>query len=172
MVKQSYENKGFRDLKEINLPLDIPGKYGVLREYEGRKVGVKDGSEQIILRGFIRLNKSLDQLSVNEDRVAENLQSVRENPSEAMVAILRGEKWIHSKYGVGHDFVKELGKRAKKENKPLLLVALEDNEFREVYDSLSEKKKSILSDKLEYYVGSAFERAKKNIEYVRSIYST
>jgi len=57
MVKQSYENKGFRDLKEINLPLDIPGKYGVLREYEGRKVGVKDGSEQIILRGFIRLNK-------------------------------------------------------------------------------------------------------------------
>ena len=57
MVKQSYENKGFRDLKEINLPLDIHGKYGVLREYEGRKVGVKDGSEQIILRGFIRLNK-------------------------------------------------------------------------------------------------------------------
>ena len=121
---------------------------------------------------FLRLNKSLEQLSVNEDRVAENLQSVRENPSEAMVSILRGEKWIHSKYGVGHDFVKEIGKRAKKEDKSLLVVALEDSEFREVYDSLSEKKKSILSGKLEYYVGSAFERAKKNIEYVRSIYST
>lgn len=57
MVKQSYKNKGFRDLKEIDLPSDINGKYEVLKEYEGRKVGVKDGSEQIILRGFIRLNK-------------------------------------------------------------------------------------------------------------------
>jgi len=52
-----YSNKGFRDLKEITLPLDTYGKYEVMKEYEGRKIGVKDRNEQIILRGFIRLNK-------------------------------------------------------------------------------------------------------------------
>ena len=54
-----YSNKGFRDLKEINLPSDTYGKYEVMKEYEGRKIGVKDRNEQIILRGFIRLNKDV-----------------------------------------------------------------------------------------------------------------
>ncbi|MFH1801617.1 MAG: lyase family protein [archaeon] len=118
---------------------------------------------------FFRLNKSLDQLFVNEDKMAENLENVRKNPSEAMVAILRGEKWVHSNYGVGHDFVKEIGKIAKKNDKPLLAVALEDLEFRNFYEKLPDNKKDILAGKLEKYVGSAFQRARKNISYAKSI---
>ena len=58
-------------------------------------------------------------ISINEDKIAENLEPVRNNPSEAMTAILRGEAWIHSTYGEGHNFVKEMGKRAKKEEQPV-----------------------------------------------------
>jgi len=120
---------------------------------------------------FTRLNKVLKQLSINEDKMAENLTPVRENPSEAMVAILRGEKWIHSKYGVGHDFVKEMGKIAKKRNDKLLFVALEDAEFRELYTHLSPTKRQILEGQLEKYIGSSLERAKLNIDYARKICS-
>lgn len=119
---------------------------------------------------FVRFNKALGQLSLNEDVIAKNLEKVRENPSEAMVAILRGEAWIHSEYGLGHDFVKEMGKRAKRERRNLLEVSLEDSEFRDLYDRLPDNKKEILGGILEKYLGSSKERAEqKNIAYVRRV---
>ncbi len=118
---------------------------------------------------FTRINKALGQLSLNEDIMAKNLQPVRENPSEAMTAILRGEKWVHSKYGIGHDFVKEMGKRAKREARPLLEVSLEDSEFRMLYGGLAENKREILEGKLENYIGSSRTKAQLNLEYARSV---
>jgi adenylosuccinate lyase len=120
-----------------------------------------------VYESCVRLDKALSQLSVNEDRMSSNLQEVRDNPSEAMVAILRGEQWLHSTYGVGHDFVKEIGKR--KGAKPLLPAALEDREFKELYERLPQAKKDILRGKLESYLGSSIERAEHNIAYARSI---
>lgn len=118
---------------------------------------------------FMRMNKALGQLSINEDVMVKNLERVRKNPSEAMVAILRGEKWVHPEYGVGHDFVKEIGKRAKREGKPLLDVALEDSEFRTLYEGLPENKSTILRGKLENYIGSSRTRAQRNLKYVKSV---
>ncbi len=118
---------------------------------------------------FLRVNKALNQLLINEDVMAKNLEPVRRNPSEAMVTILKGEGWVHSKYGVGHDFVKEIGKRAKKERRPLLDIALEDSEFKTLYDNLSENKAEILLGKLEKYLGSSITRTQQNLKYVKSM---
>lgn len=119
---------------------------------------------------FSRLNKTLSQLSINEDMMARNLINVRNSPSEAMVAILRGEPgWVHSKYGLGHNFVKEIGKLARQQNRNLLDVALGDNEFKQLYDSLPRHKQDILQGKLELYTGSANERAEINRSYARKI---
>ena len=119
---------------------------------------------------FLRMNKALGQLSINEDVIAKNLERVRKNPSEAMTAILRGEKWIHSEYGVGHDFVKEMGKRAKREGRPLLKECFEDSEFRMLYSrQLTENKRAILEGELENYVGSSRTRAQQNLKYVKSV---
>ena len=118
---------------------------------------------------FVRINKALNQLSINEDKIAENLKPVRVNPSEAMVAVLRGEKWIHPEYGVGHDFVKEIGKRSKIEKRNLFEVALEDKYFKTLYNNLPLNKQEILHGKLENYTGSAKERARLNLDYVESV---
>lgn len=118
---------------------------------------------------FERLSKTLDQLSINEDKIKENLQMVIDNPSEAMVAILRGGGWVHSQYGIGHDFVKRIGRKAKHESRKLIEVALEDSEFRTFYQSLDSQKKQIMNDGIRLYVGSAKERAKINIAYARNI---
>lgn len=123
-----------------------------------------------VLETFSRVNKALTQLSVNEDRLKRNLNHVRNNPSEAMTAILRGEQgWAHSKYGLGHDFVKEMAKRTKKTGNNLLIEAMEDPEFAALYETLSDTKKSILGGELELYTGSAKERAVRNITYARAI---
>jgi len=122
-----------------------------------------------IYESFSRINKALDQLSINEDVMTKNLEPVRNNPSEAMVAILRGEKWVHPVYGVGHDFVKEMGKRVKKEGRSLLDISLEDSEFKTLYEDLPENKREILNGKLENYLGSSDIRAKENIKYARSV---
>lgn len=122
-----------------------------------------------VFEAFNRLNKSLPQLSINEDVIARNLESVRKNPSEALVAILKGEGWIHSKYGIGHDFVKEIGKKAKKEGRSLTDVALEDQEFKLLYDKLPIYKQEILKGKLENYIGCSIEKAMKNINYAQTI---
>jgi len=119
---------------------------------------------------FTRLDKSLDNFSINEDRVAENLKYVRRNPGEAATAILRGETgWVHSQYGPGHEFVKKIGQIAQREGRPLLEVALTDSEFRLLYDSLPSEKQNILSGQLELYTGSAFERAETNRATARRI---
>ncbi len=118
---------------------------------------------------FMRINKALGQLSINEDIMTKNLEPVRQNPSEAMTAILRGEKWVHSKYGMGHDFVKEMGKRTKREERPLLEISLEDSEFRILYDELPENKRAILEGQLENYLGSSRARAQQNLKYVESV---
>ncbi|MFH1917331.1 MAG: lyase family protein [Nanoarchaeota archaeon] len=118
---------------------------------------------------FVRLNKALVQLSVNEDVLAKNLEPVRKNPSEAMVAILRGEGWTHSQYGVGHDFVKEMGKKAKQQGRTLMDVSLEDQEFSLLFGTLSDRKQAILKGRLEGYLGSTGTRIQKNIDYARNV---
>ncbi len=127
------------------------------------------------LRIFERLNGALEQLSINEDRLRKNLQVVRDKPGEAMTAILRGEKWVHPIYGVGHDFVKEMSKKSQREGKPLLELCLGDGEFKALYEKLPEKKKDILAGQIELYIGSAKERTRINLEHARktaSAYST
>jgi adenylosuccinate lyase len=119
---------------------------------------------------FARFNRVLPQLSVNEDRMAANLAGVRKNPSEAMVAILRGRSdWVHPEYGVGHDFVKEMGKVAKRQRRSLLEVSLEDPHFKALFTTLPENKISILEGKLELYTGHSYERAKNNIAEARML---
>lgn len=119
---------------------------------------------------FTRLDKALPKLTLNEERLAQNLQVVRNRPSEAMVTILRGEVgWVHSQYGPGHDFVKEMGKRAIKTRRGLLEVALEDSEFKKLYDNLSPLKQDILNGNLEKYTGDYRERAAININYAKSV---
>lgn len=118
---------------------------------------------------FSRANKALKTLSINKDRMKINLKFIRENPTEAMVAILRGEGWVHSKLGIGHDFVKAMTKESKRWNLKLIDVCQTDKEFSELYDRLPGVKQRILLGELEKYVGSAKERANFNIVYARSV---
>ena len=118
---------------------------------------------------FVRLNKILPDLSVNEDRLAQNLLYVRNSPSDAMGNILKGEKFLHPVHGDPHTFVKEVGKKSKKSGRKLLDVALEDIEFARAYENLSEDKRAILGGKLELYIGDAIKRAEMNIDYAKSV---
>jgi len=118
---------------------------------------------------FVRTNKGLKTLFVNKESLEKNLIPVRENPTEAMIAILRGEGWIHSTLGVGHDFVKKKAGEAKKRKVKLMDVCLEDSEFVELYQKLPKLKQEILFGELEKYTGSAKERARRNIDYAKSI---
>lgn len=156
---------GMRDLYEMiqsDFQRDLRGS--VQARYQPQPMMVQ------IYESFSRLNKALPQLSVNTDKMAENLEAIRRNPSEAMVAILRGEKsWVHSQYGVGHDFVKEMSKKAKKTGRKLTEVALEDPEFKVLYDELPMFKKSILAGQIELYTGSSAERAEINLQYARKV---
>ena len=117
---------------------------------------------------FGRASKELRQLSLNRDKVAEHLQTVRDFPSEAMVAILRGEGYVHPTSGEGHEFVKVVSRNAKKGGKSLLDEALTDIHFREVYDRLPEQKQRILRGELELYLGHSLERARQNIAFART----
>jgi len=118
---------------------------------------------------FVRLGNTLDKLSINEDRIGQNLQRVRDKPGEAMVTILRGEGWVHTRYGVGHDFVKEMGKRSIREGRRLMDVALEDPEFAQVYAGLPDNKRAILDGEMERYTGFSNERALENIRNVKDV---
>lgn len=122
-----------------------------------------------VYESFVRLNKALSQLSVNEDKMAENLVPVRNNPSEAMVAILKSERFIHSEYGLAHDFVKEMSKKVKQVKKSLLEVCLGDKEFIVVYKNMDLGKRDILHGRLEKYIGPSFKKAEINISYARNI---
>jgi len=118
---------------------------------------------------FCRASKALDKLSVNEDKMLDNLKYVREHPTEAMVTILKGENFIHPEYGLPHDFVKKMAQKSKGENKKLMDVCFEDDIFTKKFNSLSEDKKRILSGEIENYIGFDKKRAKENIEYARSV---
>jgi adenylosuccinate lyase len=118
---------------------------------------------------FIRANKGLKTLFVNRENLEKNLTNIRNNPTEAMTAILRGEGWAHSTLGVGHDFVKKKAGEAKKRKIRLIDICLEDKEFSNLYNKLSLLKKEILQGQLEEYTGSARERARRNIVYAKSI---
>jgi adenylosuccinate lyase len=118
---------------------------------------------------FVRANKGLKTLFVNRERLGKNLQNIRDNPTEAMVAILRGGGWIHPTLGVGHEFVKVKAGEAKKRKTDLLDVCLEDSYFVNIYTKLSPLKKEILGGELEKYTGSAKKRAEMNIAYAKSI---
>ena len=81
---------------------DENGSSDIVLSYEKKGVklplrGRECSSEQIpaikkrfeTFESFARASRALDSLSVNEDKMSENLQKVRDNPSEALVAILR-----------------------------------------------------------------------------------
>lgn len=120
---------------------------------------------------FSRTSRALDSLSVNEDRMSENLQKIRDNPSEALVAILRWEWWVHSTIWVWHDFVKAMAIRAKNEKRNLIDVCREDNEFVELFQKLSDDEKAILNGELELYIWTSLERANTNIAFSKGIIS-
>jgi adenylosuccinate lyase len=119
---------------------------------------------------FSRVVKVLDQFYIIEDNLAKNLVPVRKSPSEAMTAILRGEPgWAHSKYGLGHDFVKKMTQVSKLSKRPLIDVCLEDPEFVQVYDTLPSDKKDILNGKLENYLGPYLQECQDNVNYARNV---
>jgi len=122
---------------------------------------------------FSRFDKSLPQLSINEDNMARNLVPYRERPSEAMVTILRGTGWVHPEHGPGHDFVKHIGREAIKQKCHLIDVALRDPNFSELYEKrLTQKQRDILGGRVENYTGSALERARINLRKVKNLFST
>lgn len=118
---------------------------------------------------FCRASRALDQLSVNRDIMRQHLHVVQTFPSEAMVAILRGHGYVHPKHGVGHEAVKEFSKVAKRENQPLIAVALDDEHFKGFYNGLTQKERDILDGRLEFYLGSSLDRARLNMEYARKV---
>lgn len=120
---------------------------------------------------FVRANKALDTLSVNEDKMSENIKKIRNNPSEPLVAILRGEWWVHWSLWVWHDFVKEMAKRAKRDKRNLIEVCMEDEEFTKLFHTLSEDKKAILNWELEKYVWTSIWRARHNIAFSKWVVS-
>jgi len=118
---------------------------------------------------FTRLTKALEQLSINDDKMAANLEPVRAKPGDAMTSILRGAGWVHPEYGTGHEFVKHIGRTAIKEGASLVDVALRDEHFREVWETLGDEKQAILNGELEKYLGSAKDRAEINIQYASRV---
>ena len=132
-----------------------------------------------------------------------------------MVAILRWEWWSHSEYWVGHDFVKKMAlktkkdrrerleeslawanieeilisimaelktkdvetvlttleKRLKVEQRWLLDVCLEDEEFRALFERLDERKQRILRWELELYIWHSLVRAERNIKFTDEVLS-
>ena len=118
---------------------------------------------------FVRLSKVLDQLSVNDETMRENLVPVREKPTEAMTAITRAYGYIHPEHGVGHDAVKKFARQAQKGGKNLLEVALVDEHFRAAFETWSDWNQAILRGELERYIGPAKIKARENIEYARRV---
>lgn len=163
--KATVVESGMRVLYEMistDLQRDLRGS--VMARYQPQPMMVQT------YEAFSRLCKALPKLSVNDDIVERNLQAIRDNPGEAMVAILRGERWVHPTHGVGHTFVKEMGKEAKARGVGLLEVALEDPSFRALFDDeLHDTKKGILQGKVEDYVGFSKIRAAQNRSYAQIV---
>ncbi len=119
---------------------------------------------------FSRANRALKTLSINRDRISQNLKYLIDNPTEAMTAILRGVGYIDPVHGVGHDFVKTMARKAKNQRQLLLDVCLCESEtFGKLLKELADYKQAILRGNLQLYTGSARERAQMNIAYAKSI---
>ncbi len=122
-----------------------------------------------IYESFTRLDKLMTKLDINEDRMEDNLAPVRKKPTEALVAILRGEGWVHSQYGTGHEFIKQMGIKAVKEQTPFMKLVKEDGQFNDVYERLPHNKKAIIDGELEKYLGSTQYRIAENLGTARAI---
>ncbi|VVB74847.1 Fumarate hydratase class II [Candidatus Tiddalikarchaeum anstoanum] len=145
-----------------NLQRDLRNS-GPLREFPQRLMTQ-------LYESLKRTNKELKDVRVNVESIESNLKEVERLPSEAMTTILRGEPgWIHSIYGLGHDFVKAMSLRAKNNKTKLIDEALQDKEFAALYETLIDEKKSILNGQLKLYTGFAKEKIKSNIEYANSV---
>lgn len=120
---------------------------------------------------FSRFSRTLDQLSINEDRMEKNLEMQRSSPSEALVTILRGSVFMHSQYGEGHNFVKVMSKHNQKTGGgDLISRCLVDKEFKAHFDELpSHQQDILLNGKLENYTGHAEERTARNVRYARDV---
>ena len=162
--KTAVVESGMRVLYELihsDLQRDLRGS--VQARYQPHQMMVQ------VYESFCRALKALGKLSINEDKVAEHLQLVRDFPSEAMVAIMMGGGYVHPTHGVGHDAVKAFAKLAKAEKQPLLTVALRDQYFAQYFAGLSEIKQQILQGQLEHYIGSSLQRAFANKQYAREV---
>ena len=106
---------------------------------------------------------------MNTEAMNRNLATFVSSPSEAMTAILRGQGWMHPELGVGHDFVKHSAREAKKQGKNLLETALDDSDFAELHDGLTDMKTRILNGDAGQYLGSAKERLKNNVFYAQNV---
>ena len=112
-----------------------------------------------------RTSRELKQLHVNRENVAKNLDNVRKKPTEPLVSILRWETWwTHSKYGVGHSFVKEIAKLSQTSGKQFMKVLFADSEFLELFETLPKDKQDIINGKLELYQWTSAQRTLLNLE--------
>lgn len=118
---------------------------------------------------FSRAIRALREIKINKEKVAEHLQKVRDFPGEALVAITRKYGWVHPEFGVGHEAVKELSKKAKAEGMTLLGAMALDTPFWKFYEGLPDQEKRILQGELELYIGSAVKDSKKNIRYAMKV---
>ncbi len=62
-----------------------------------------------------------------------------------------------------------MSKRVRKNGSRLIDESLVDDEFKTLYERLTENKKRILNGELELYLGSVKEKTRININYTRSI---
>ncbi|PIZ56797.1 hypothetical protein COY28_00700 [Candidatus Woesearchaeota archaeon CG_4_10_14_0_2_um_filter_57_5] len=115
--------------------------------------------------------RCLPGLTIVRDNAEANLQRVRDNPGEAMTAILRGvEGWRSSTYGPGHDFVNKVAIQAQKDGSRLLDVAMTDPDFAHAYHSqMTETQRAILGGQLELYVGAVPDIIASNVSYARDL---
>ncbi len=120
---------------------------------------------------FCRVNKAFETFCVLEENMQRNLQSFRDFPSEAMVAITRAHGYTHPTYGVGHDAVKKFSQQAKQERCGLLGIALEDQHFREFFETLPDIQRQILRGRAELYTGFSQSRIQENVRYAKNIIS-
>lgn len=118
---------------------------------------------------LVRAASTLKQLDLNLDTIAANLEEICKKPGDAYTTVLRGEGFVHPTYGVGHSFVKEIGKVAQKENRPLFEVAMEDEYFAAMYEGLDVEKKAVLGGDMTQYLGSEKERILENLAYARNV---
>lgn len=169
----NYENIAGKDMVVVSgmIPLYDMVRSDLQRDLRSSVLARYQPQQMIAetYESFCRACRALAKLSVNEDVVDRNLQAFRDNPSEAFVSILRGERWVHPAYGTGHDFVKALGKRKAATKRSLLDLALEDEHFRDVYEGLTSVKKQILQGRVEHYLGCSEDKARMNIGYAKDV---